>query len=81
MSHCAGHFGPVLHLHLPFTNWAIILLFFLSIIAVLWNRETVLHTATEGKAGGHNPIFTVIYVILALTLLVLGTAGRSIVHP
>jgi hypothetical protein len=63
-----------------FRNWAIFLLF-LSIIAVLWNRETVLHTATEGKAGGHNPIFAVIYAILALTLLVLGTAGRSIVHP
>jgi hypothetical protein len=63
-----------------FTNWAILLLF-LSIIAVLRNRETALHTTTEGKAGGYKLIFTVVYAVLALTLFVLGTAGTSIVHP
>ena len=59
------------------TNWAILLLF-LSIIAVLWNRETALYTATEGKTGHHNHGFTAAYAILALALFVLGTACPAV---
>jgi hypothetical protein len=61
-----------------FTEWAILLLF-LSIIAVLRNRESALHKATGGKAGGHNPIFTGVYAILALSLFILGTACMSMI--
>jgi len=59
------------------TNWAILLLF-LSIIAVIWNRETALHTATEGKAGQRNHGFTAAYAVLALLLFVLGTASPAV---
>jgi len=59
------------------TNWATLLLF-LSIIAVLWNRETALYTATEGKAGHHNHGFTAAYAILALVIFVLGTASPAV---
>lgn len=60
-----------------FTNWAILLLF-LSMIAILWNRETAIHTAIEGKTGRHNHAFTAIYAVLALILFVLGTASIAV---
>jgi hypothetical protein len=63
-----------------FMEWAILLLF-LSIIAVLRNRESALHKATRGKAGGHNPIFVGVYAILALSLFILGTACMSMITP
>lgn len=60
-----------------FTNWAILLLF-LSIIAVLWNRQTALRIATAGKAGSCNHALTVIYAVLALILFVLGTTAPAV---
>ena len=57
-----------------FANWAILLLF-LSFVAVLWNRESALHAATDDAVGGHNRLFTVTYAILASILFVLGLAG------
>jgi hypothetical protein len=60
-----------------FTNWAILLLF-LSIVAVLWNRESAIHAATEGKTGRHNHTFTAIYAVLAVLLFVLGTAAPAV---
>ena len=60
-----------------FTNWAILLLF-LSLVALLWNREAALHIATDGKAGRRNHAFTAIYAILAVLLFALGTAAPAI---
>lgn len=60
-----------------FTNLAILLLF-LSIIAVLWDRETAIHAATEGKACRRNHGFTVVYAVLAFILFVLGIAGPAV---
>ncbi|KIM71419.1 hypothetical protein PILCRDRAFT_830340 [Piloderma croceum F 1598] len=60
-----------------FTNWAILLLF-LSLVALLWNRETALYAATEGKAGRRYHAFTAIYAILAVLLFALGTAAPAI---
>jgi hypothetical protein len=69
---------PVLEaIALLFTNWAILLLF-VSIIAVLWNRETAIHTATEGKTSGRNYAFIVVYAVLAVFLFALGTAAPAI---
>jgi len=62
---------------LLFTNWAILLLF-LSLVAVIWNREDAIHAATEGRAGRRNHIFTAIFAILAVIIFVLGTAGPAI---
>jgi len=57
-----------------FANWAILLLF-LSIMAVLWNRETALDVATEGAAGRRHRLFTVTYAVITLILFALGLAG------
>ena len=57
-----------------FANWAILLLF-LSLIAVLRNRETALRVATDDEAGRHNRQFIAAYAILASILFVLGLAG------
>jgi hypothetical protein len=62
---------------LLFTNWAILLLF-LSLIAVIWNREDAINAATEGKAGRRNHIFTAIFAALAVIIFVLGTAGPAV---
>lgn len=49
-------------------------LLFLTIIAVIWNRESALLTATGGQAGKHNPVVLITGVVLALLLFSLGTA-------
>lgn len=57
------------------SNWAIFSLY-LSIIAVLWNRETAIHAATGRHVGQRNHTLAarVIYVILAVILFAFGTA-------
>ena len=57
-----------------FTNWSNLFLY-LSLIAVLRNRETVIHSTTEGRFGQHNHVFTAVYTILAVLIFVFGTVG------
>jgi hypothetical protein len=61
------------------TNWSNLFLY-LSLITVLWNRETVIHSTIEGRSGQHNRIFTVIYTILAMLIFVFGTVGPAVTY-
>ncbi|KAF7292928.1 hypothetical protein MIND_01191900 [Mycena indigotica] len=57
-------------------DWALVLLF-LAIHAVVFNRETALHKATEGKSGGHHPALIALHVTFASLLFILGTAAEG----
>ncbi|KAJ7788101.1 hypothetical protein B0H14DRAFT_269707 [Mycena olivaceomarginata] len=59
-----------------FSDWAVVLQF-LVIIAVLWNRETALRTATDGKFGGHHPALIALHATLATLTFIFGTAGDA----
>ncbi|KAJ7130213.1 hypothetical protein C8R44DRAFT_731771 [Mycena epipterygia] len=59
-----------------FNDWAVVLQF-LAVIAVIWNRETALRTATEGKFGGHHPALTVVHAALAALTFIFGTAAEA----
>ena len=48
-------------------------------IAILWNRETTIYAATEGKAGQHNYVITSICAILVVLIFMFGTAGSALV--
>ena len=61
-----------------FANWGILLVF-LSVIAVLRNRETAIRIATKGKPGPNNR-FTVAYATLALIIFVLGTTSPVLLN-
>jgi hypothetical protein len=67
-------------------NWAYLCLY-LSIAAVLWNRETAIHAVTAGKAGRRTYAVTAVYAVLVVIIFVLGTAGPAIslhtisIHP
>lgn len=54
------------------------LFLFLTLIAVLWNRENAIYAATEGKAGRRNPAVTTVHVVLAVLVFVLGTAAPAV---
>ncbi|KAJ7747912.1 hypothetical protein DFH07DRAFT_1062620 [Mycena maculata] len=60
-----------------FNNWAVVLQF-LVVIAVVWNRESVLRTATEGKFGGHHPAVIALHVALATLTFIFGTAAEAL---
>ncbi|KAJ7704342.1 hypothetical protein B0H17DRAFT_1039322 [Mycena rosella] len=57
-------------------DWAVVLQF-LAIIAVIWNRENTLRVATEGKFGGHHPALIALHVALAALTLAFGTAAEA----
>ncbi|KAJ7481553.1 hypothetical protein FB451DRAFT_1236354 [Mycena latifolia] len=59
-----------------FNDWAAMLQF-LAVIAVIWNRETTLRVATEGKFGGHHPALITLHVTLASLIFALGTAAEA----
>lgn len=65
--------------HWLLTNWSNLFLY-LSFIAVLWNRETVIHSTTEGRAGQHNHIFTAVYTVFAVLIFVFGTVGPIVLY-
>ncbi|KAJ7028733.1 hypothetical protein C8F04DRAFT_1265690 [Mycena alexandri] len=58
-------------------DWAIILQF-LVVIAVLWNRESALRVASEGKFGGHHPALIAVHATLAVLMFVFGTASEAL---
>jgi len=58
-------------------SWATLLLY-LAILAVLWNRESAIRVATEGKAGRRNPALIAVHAVLAVFIFVLGTAGPAV---
>jgi uncharacterized membrane protein YhaH (DUF805 family) len=60
-----------------FSSWTH-LFFYLSMIAVLWNRETAIYAATEGKAGRHNYVVTGVHAILIMLIFAVGTAGPAV---
>jgi len=60
-----------------FTNWANPFPY-LSIIAVVWNRETKICAATGGKAGQHNYVVTGVNTILVVLLFVTGATGPAL---
>jgi hypothetical protein len=60
-----------------FGSWATLFLF-LALVAVLWNRESAIRVATEGKAGRRNPALIAVHAVLAVLILVLGTAGPAV---
>ncbi|KAJ7177996.1 hypothetical protein C8R46DRAFT_1212720 [Mycena filopes] len=66
--------GFVLNL---FNDWAIILQF-LVVIAVLWNRENALRLASDGKSGGHHPALIAVHATLAGLMFILGTASEAL---
>ncbi|KAF7343448.1 hypothetical protein MVEN_01777600 [Mycena venus] len=57
-------------------DWGVVLQF-LVLIAVLWNRETVLRIATDGKFGGHHPVLIALHVTLATLTFIFGTASEA----
>ncbi|KAJ7507228.1 hypothetical protein B0H11DRAFT_195968 [Mycena galericulata] len=59
-----------------FNDWAVVLLF-LVVISVIWNRETVLRTTTDGKFGGHHPALIALHVALATLTFAFGTAAEA----
>jgi hypothetical protein len=59
-----------------FTNWSILLMF-LSVVAVLLNREVAIYAKTGGQAGRRNHGIPVVYTTLAIILFMLGTAGPA----
>ncbi|KAJ7913045.1 hypothetical protein B0H13DRAFT_514066 [Mycena leptocephala] len=59
-----------------FNDWAIVLQF-LVLIAVLWNRETQLRAATDGKFGGHHPALIALHATLATLTFIFGTATEA----
>jgi hypothetical protein len=59
-----------------FNDWAVVLQF-LVLIAVLWNRETQLRTATDGKFGGHHPALIALHATLATLTFIFGTATEA----
>ncbi|KAJ7135361.1 hypothetical protein C8R43DRAFT_955909 [Mycena crocata] len=59
-----------------FNNWGVVLLF-LAVIAIVWNRERELRTATEGKFGGHHPALISVHAILASLVFIFGTASEA----
>ncbi|KAJ6511290.1 hypothetical protein C8R47DRAFT_729566 [Mycena vitilis] len=76
--------GPLPVLLLPslrfvanlFNDWAVVLLF-LVLIAVLWNRETMLRLSTDGKFGGHHPALIALHATLASLTFIFGTATEA----
>lgn len=60
-----------------FNDWAVVLQY-LAVIAVIWNRERALRTATEGKFGGHHPALTVVHAALATLTFIFGTATEAL---
>ena len=60
-----------------FYNWSTLLLF-LALVAVLWNRESAIRVATEGKAGRRIPALIAVHAVLVVIMLVLGTAGPAV---
>ncbi|KAJ7852298.1 hypothetical protein B0H13DRAFT_40034 [Mycena leptocephala] len=59
-----------------FYDWAVVLQF-LVLIAVLWNRETQLRAATDGKFGGHHPALIALHATLATLTFIFGTATEA----
>ncbi|KAJ7822360.1 hypothetical protein B0H13DRAFT_2127130 [Mycena leptocephala] len=59
-----------------FNNWAVVLQF-LVLIAVLWNRETQLRVATDGKFGSHHPALIPLHATLATLTFIFGTATEA----
>jgi hypothetical protein len=59
-----------------FNDWAIVLQF-LVLIAVLWNRETQLRAATDGKFGGHHPALIALHATLTTLTFIFGTATEA----
>ncbi|KAJ7852309.1 hypothetical protein B0H13DRAFT_2284360 [Mycena leptocephala] len=59
-----------------FYDWAFVLQF-LVLIAVLWNRETQLRAATDGKFGGHHPALIALHATLATLTFIFGTATEA----
>ena len=82
LSHTSQYNLPAqLHLALDasnwlFTNWTILLMF-LSVVAVLSNREVAIYAKTGGKVGRRNHGFLVVYTTLATILFMVGTAGPA----
>ncbi|KAF8208247.1 hypothetical protein K438DRAFT_1961749 [Mycena galopus ATCC 62051] len=60
-----------------FSDWMVVLQF-LVIIAILWNRETVLRTTTEGRFGGHHPALIALHAALATLTFTFGTASEAL---
>jgi hypothetical protein len=60
-----------------FTNWTIFLMF-LSVVAVLLNREGAIFAKTGGQVGRRNHGIPGVYTTLAIILFILGTAGPAI---
>ncbi|KAJ6613583.1 hypothetical protein B0H10DRAFT_215982 [Mycena sp. CBHHK59/15] len=60
-----------------FNNWALVLQY-LAVLAVVWNRERALRTATEGTAGVRHPVRSVVHAVLATLMLVFGTAAEGL---
>ncbi|KAJ7094077.1 hypothetical protein B0H15DRAFT_151783 [Mycena belliarum] len=59
-----------------FNDWGLVLIF-LAVIAVIWNRESALRAATEGKSGGHHPALIAVHATLAALVFILGTAAEG----
>ncbi|KAJ7253074.1 hypothetical protein B0H12DRAFT_603284 [Mycena haematopus] len=59
-----------------FFNWAVILQF-LVIITVLWNRDAALRAATDGNFSGHHPALNALHATLATLMFIFGTATES----
>ncbi|KAK7019852.1 hypothetical protein R3P38DRAFT_2970535 [Favolaschia claudopus] len=57
-------------------DWGTVLQF-LVIVAVLWDRESALRKATEGKSGGRHWIFTAVHATLATLTFIFGTASEA----
>ncbi|KAJ7756973.1 hypothetical protein B0H16DRAFT_1537570 [Mycena metata] len=60
------------------SNWAFILQF-LVVVTVLWNRESTLRVATDGKFGGHHPALIAVHATLAVLMFIFGTASEALV--
>jgi len=68
---------PALHgVQIFFSSWTNLFLY-LSMIAVLWSRETTVYAATEGKAGRHNYVVTGVHAVLVVLIFAFGTAGPA----
>jgi len=74
----SGHSQPpaLLGVQTFFSSWTNLFLY-LSMIAVLWNRETTVYAATEGKAGRHNYVVTGVHAVLVVLIFAFGTAGPA----
>jgi hypothetical protein len=59
-----------------FFDWAMVLQF-LVVLVILWNRDTVLRNTTEGKHGAPHTALIAVHTTLTILTFIFGTAREA----